>query len=150
MYKLFIMANNFFKKIKRRFNRRSTNPPMPADVNNQNRSVGTGHGASNNQSNIIVIRSRNNAVTMPSNNRGTASDPRITILGINQRTTTASGTNCYVSEIEMTNRNLGGGMTVRGQRKPNTCSLCRSSGMVVNNTGSCQRWRCEVCGSTFN
>ena len=124
---------SFIEKIKSYFKR---NKPVVAD----------------NPINRIEIRARNDTIPIFSQTRDFFANipQKIIVYRINSRTPIASGTNVYKSEVDVLNKNLGQGVTVRKQRKPGCCSQCRTPGMVVENTDGSNRWRCGKCGLTFN
>ena len=106
--------------------------------------------AIDNQIHKIVINARHNS---PSYQNEQANElvgvPKITILGVNQRTPVASGTNVYRTEVDVQNTNLGNGITVNSQRKPGRCPICATRGGILENPNGSPRWLCPVCDSTF-
>ena len=98
----------------------------------------------------IVIKARHDSPTPPTPSSPNA--PRITIGNINRRTPTASGTNGYRGEVEVSNPNIGRGITVSRRRKPGRCPNCATTGCIIENPGGRPKWKCTVpeCGHTFD
>lgn len=75
--------------------------------------------------------------------------PRTGTITIISRNPPASVDSPRVEE-PVTNPNLGHGMTISHQTIPNVCSICRTRGHIEHNTSGSGKWKCTVCGFTFD
>ena len=98
----------------------------------------------------IVIRARNDHGSTGVQGEEIEVDPKITIRGVNKRVPIVSGDNIYSGDLNVPNKNIGRGITVKKQRKPVRCPICATRGGIIENPGGDPRWKCPACNETFN
>ncbi len=93
---------------------------------------------------ITIIQRHDGAQPERHRRSGNAS---ITIRNINKRTAPISGT---LAEGSGQQTDLGNGITMKRQRKPNRCPICATTGKIEANADGRNKWLCKACGHTFN